>query len=62
MAAGCAETCATEAGVRMPRSVLAFQPRKGVKRESEGAARDLRLGERPRLGETLSPASPLPIG
>ena len=36
MVAGCAEARDHEAGVWTPRSVLAFEPQKGVKREAEG--------------------------
>ena len=37
MAAGCAERGGAEAGVRMPRSVLAIEPLKGVKQRAEQA-------------------------
>jgi hypothetical protein len=61
MAAGCAEARATEAGVRTPRSVLAFQPPKGVKREAD-KGKGRQPGEQARLGETLSLDRPLRTG
>jgi hypothetical protein len=53
MAAGCVEARASEAGVRMPRSVWAFQPPKGVTQEAD-KRRGWQPSERARPGETLS--------
>jgi hypothetical protein len=61
MAAGCVELHELEAGVWTPRSRLASQRLKGVKREPEEAA-DRRPGEPPRQRETLSLDCPLGIG
>jgi hypothetical protein len=60
MAAGCTESGEVEAGVRMPRSVEAFQVPEGVERRAD-KQKDRQPGEWPRPGDGPSLENPVSI-